>query len=149
MRRLGKGVLLGAALAWFFDPRNGARRRNMTKDRVLAFFRRGQRRAERAGHGVAAEAYGLKQKLTHLHEEPKEFDDVTLAHKVESEIFRDQSVPKGQINVNAENGRVYLRGEVPTAAMIDDLVEKTRQVQGVREVENLLHPATASAPTSE
>jgi osmotically-inducible protein OsmY len=136
-------------LVWFLDPRGGARRRNVTRDRALAFFRRGGRRTERAARAVKADAYGMAQKLTHRQEEPKEFDDVTLAHKVESEIFRGADVPKGQINVNAEEGVVYLRGEIPTSDLIDDLVEKTRQVQGVRKVENLLHLPNTPAPTHE
>ena len=136
---LGVGIGMGAALVWFLDPLSGARRRNVTRDRTLATFRRGGRRAQRTGRGIASEAYGLGQTATHLREEPKEFDDVTLARKVETEIFRSPEVPKGQINVNAEQGIVYLRGEAPTTEMIDDLVAKTRSVQGVRDVESLLH----------
>ena len=66
-------------------------------------------------------------------------DDTTLARKVESEIFRDAEVPKGQININAEDGVVILRGEVERPELIKDLEEKTRSVQGVKGVENLLH----------
>ena len=133
------GAALGAALAFFFDPNNGRRRRALAVDRTGGFFRRRVRQAERVRGAVAAEAYGVSQKVQHLREEPKDFDDVTLARKVETEIFRDEEVPKGQINVNAQEGVVQLRGEVPTPEMIDDLVEKTRKVQGVRDVENLLH----------
>ena len=73
-------------------------------------------------------------------------DDVTLARKVETEIFRDAEVPKGQINVNAENGVVVLRGEVEEPELIRDLEEKTRNVQGVQEVENLLHTPGTPVP---
>ena len=136
-----------AALTYFFDPQNGARRRNVTRDRVLAFFRQGGRKAEQAGRAAASEAYGLKQKATHLKEEEKpQPDDVTLARKVETEIFRDAEVPKGQINVNAENGKIVLRGEVEKPEMIKDLEKKTKKVQGVTEVENLLH--TPGSPTA-
>ena len=73
-------------------------------------------------------------------------DDVTLARKVETEIFRDADVPKGQININAENGKVILRGEVEEPSLIKDLEKRTRNVQGVLEVENLLHaPASAKS----
>ena len=133
------GAALGAALAFFFDPNNGRRRRALAVDRTGGFFRGRARQAERAGRAVAAEAYGVSEKVQHLREEPKEFDDVTLARKVETEIFRDADVPMGQINVNAQEGVVQLRGEVPTAQMIDDLVARARNVQGVRDVENLLH----------
>ena len=148
-RLLGVGAAI-AALTYFFDPQNGARRRNMARDRFLGFFRQGGRTAGRAGRAVAAEAYGLKQKATHLREEEKpQPDDVTLARKVESEIFRDAEVPKGQINVNAEAGVVYLRGEIDDPDLIKDLEKAARKVQGVVEVENLLHAPGAPAPTKE
>lgn len=140
MRRLLTRAAAAAAVAYFFDPQNGKRRRRMLRDRTLAFFRRGARQAERAGGAVAAEASTVAQKATHLSEEPKpEPDDVTLARKVETEIFRDRDVPKGQINVNAEEGKVILRGEVDRPELIEELVERTKKVQGVREVESLLH----------
>jgi osmotically-inducible protein OsmY len=145
--RLFRLAALGAALAYFFDPQNGRRRRNVTRDRLLAFFRRGARKTERAGRAVAAEAHGLKQKATHLREEQKDFDDVTLARKVETELFRPADAPKGSVNVNVENGVVYLRGEVEQPDMIDDLEKRARKIQGVREVENLLHVPKTPAPT--
>ncbi len=121
----------------------------MTRDRLAALVRRFWRRGERAGRAAAAEAYGVSQKVTHLREEEKpQPDDVTLARKVESEIFRDPEVPKGQIDVNAENGVVVLRGEAQTPDMINDLVEKTRKITGVRDVENRLHLPKTPAPTS-
>jgi osmotically-inducible protein OsmY len=67
---------------------------------------------------------------------------------VETEIFRDDDVPKGQINVNAENGKVVLRGEVEKPALIKDLEKRTKNVQGVREVENLLHVPGSKAPSA-
>jgi osmotically-inducible protein OsmY len=140
------GGALGALLAYFFDPNNGTRRRHTLRDRSAGFFRSGGRQAARAGRGVAAEAYGVSQKVQHLKEEPKDFDDATLADKIRSEVFRDSEVPKGQINVNVQEGVVQLRGEVPRAELIDDLVQQTRKVQGVREVENLLHVPGTEAP---
>ena len=131
---------LGAALMYFFDPQNGKRRRHMLRDRTLGAFRRSGRRAERFGRHVAADAEGLAQKATHLQEEPKpQPDDATLVDKIRSEIFRDVDIPSGQININAEQGKVVLRGEVEQPELIEQLVERTRNVQGVREVENLLH----------
>ena len=131
---------VGAGLAYFFDPQSGKRRRKTTLDRAAGLFRQGGRRAERAGRTVASEAYGLKQKATHRREAEKpEPDDTTLARKVESEIFRNPDLPKGQINVNAESGVVYLRGEVERPELIEDLERAASKVQGVRDVENFLH----------
>ena len=133
------GALIGAA-TYFFDPQNGARRRNTARDRFFAMFRRAGRRGEQLGRSATAEAYGVAQKVEHVREEEKpQPDDVTLARKVETEIFRDAGVPKGQINVNVENGKVVLRGEVERPELIRDLEAQTRKVQGVQDVENLLH----------
>jgi osmotically-inducible protein OsmY len=141
MRKLLTLAGLGAALTYFFDPQSGARRRATARDRVLGFFRHRGRDLGRAAGNVKSEAYGVAQKAKHMRGEDKlvDPDDTTLAHKVETEIFRDPDVPKGQINVNAEDGVVILRGEVERPELIKDLEEKTRSVQGVKGVENLLH----------
>ena len=143
------GGALGALLAYFFDPTSGAHRRHTLRDRTTGFFRSSARQAARTGRGVAAEAYGVSQKVQHLKEEPKDFDDATLADKIRSEVFRPADVPKGQINVNVQDGVVQLRGEVLRRDLIDDLVKRTRKVQGVRDVENLLHLPGTPAPMHE
>ena len=149
MRLFAIAGAVGAALVYFLDPDNGRRRRALARDRTAALFRRFWRRGGRAGRAVTAEAYGVTQKVAHLKEEEKpQPDDVTLARKVETELFRDPDVPKGQININAENGVIVLRGEVEKPDMIDDLVAKARNVQGVRDVENLLHLPETPAPTT-
>ena len=122
MKKLFGLIGLGAALTYFFHPEQGARRRAALRDRFAG-------------------------KLEARRMEPKgQPDDVTLARQVESELFRDEEVPKGQINVNAENGKIVLRGEVGQAEMIRDLEDRARSVQGVHDVENLLHLPGAEAP---
>jgi gas vesicle protein len=140
------GGALGALAAYFFDPQNGKGRRHQFRDRSLALFRSGGRKAARAGRGVAADTYGVAKKAQHLKEEPKDFDDATLADKVRSEVLRDPEMPKGHINVNVQNGVVQLRGEVRSRDLIDELVSQTRKVNGVRDVENLLHAPGEQAP---
>jgi osmotically-inducible protein OsmY len=138
-------IALGAALTYFFDPENGKRRRKVAVDRLAGIMRR---HGKRLIKGTASQTHALKQRATHLGEEPKpQPDDVTLARKVETEIFRDADVSKGRINVNAERGKIVLRGEVDSAEMIDDLVSKARNVQGVQDVENLLHTPGEAART--
>jgi osmotically-inducible protein OsmY len=78
---------------------------------------------------------------------PKHYDDATLKDKVESELFRDEHEVKGAINVNAQEGVVQLRGELPSQDLIDALVGRVEQIQGVRGVENLLHTPGTEAPT--
>jgi osmotically-inducible protein OsmY len=143
MRRF-QFVAIGAALAYFFDPDNGKRRRKVAIQRLAGASRR---HGGRLASGASSQVRGFKAKAAHRREERKEQpDDITLAHKVESEIFRDAEVPKGKINVNAENGKVVLRGEVDSLEMIEELVDRARQVQGVQGVENLLHTPGQPAP---
>jgi osmotically-inducible protein OsmY len=137
---------IGAGLMYFFDPQQGNRRRKMVVDRTGGFFRRGVRTGEQAGKAVGSQAYGVTQKVKHRKEEEKDFDDVTLKGKVETEIFRDADAPKGQVDVNVVDGVVYLRGEVEGEDLIRDLEKATQQVSGVKAVENLLHTAGTPAP---
>jgi osmotically-inducible protein OsmY len=142
MPRFALAGAIGAAIAYFLDPDNGRRRRKLLADKTGKYVRQGARQAQ----GVGAQAQGLKAQAGHRQEQDKpEPDDVTLARKVETEIFRDADVPKGRINVNAEDGVVYLRGEVEPD-MIEELAAKAHGVQGVLGVENLLHAPGQEAP---
>ena len=64
-------------------------------------------------------------------------------------MFRAPDAPKGDVNVNAENGVVYLRGEVPDAEARDRLETEARRVVGVGDVVSLLHLPGEPAPTKE
>jgi len=69
-----------------------------------------------------------------------------LAHKVESIVFRDDDVPKGDINVDAVGNVVTLRGQAESAEMIGQIVERTEAIVEVQRVENLLHLPDEPAP---
>ena len=127
---------LGALIAYFFDPDNGRRRRARARERLSARFQ----------GGAGSSDLTMPEKPEFPSEVTPTADDATLAAKVETEILRGAEVPKGQINVDAENGKVVLRGEVEKPELISDLEQRTRKVQGVREVENLLHTPGAAAP---
>lgn len=133
---------LGGALGGFFlDPTSGRRRRAMLAQRVPGFFRHRSREAGRLGRRVSAGVYGVSRKATHLKQRPKPgaFNDPALARKVETELFRSPEVPKGQLNVQAHDGIVELRGEVPRPELIDDLIQRARRIPEVRDVESYLH----------
>jgi hypothetical protein len=74
-------------------------------------------------------------------------DDVTLARKVETEIFRPRGAPKGSVDINVVEGVVYLRGEVKRPAQIKSLEARVREIPEVRGVENLLHLPKTPSPT--
>jgi osmotically-inducible protein OsmY len=146
-RRFVRGAVLGWLGAYFFDLRLGKRRRTVARDWALARVKRAARRGERVERHAISTATGKIRSVVHKRERrDSQPDDVTLAHKVESIVFRDQLVPKGQISINAEQGVVYLRGEVADQSMLDALAERTSKVRGVRRVENLLHLPGQEAP---
>src|SRR5579859_702241 len=102
----GPAMALGAAIEFLFDPRNGRRRRKLAIARAQGMARRRARGLERQAHYEAGKAVGLAHSITHRNDAPPEFDDVGLAHRVETELFRDRSIPKGQISINADRGIV-------------------------------------------
>ena len=80
---------------------------------------------------------------------PDRLNDPALARKVETEIFRDRDAPKGRVDVNAERGIVYLRGEVDSAHETAELIAAARRVDGVAGVESLLHLPGEEPKTKE
>jgi osmotically-inducible protein OsmY len=124
---------------YYADPQNGRRRRHVTRDKALSLAHHGAKRGRRLVHHVSSDARGYVERSRHAHGETEQLDDQTLVDKVESIVFRDRAVPKGQINVNAENGVVFLRGEVASPELVEALETRVRKVQGVRDVTNLLH----------
>lgn len=150
-------VALGAAAMYIFDPRLGRRRRALARDKaVKAYYfltRRAPERLEHRARYVAGRLHGLEHEVAHevshlLRPEAEvEPDNVTLVQRVRSEIFAPADIPDGAINVDAYEGVITLRGELPSQELIDRVVRMARHVEGVREVRNLLHtPGTPVPP---
>jgi osmotically-inducible protein OsmY len=137
----------GAALAYFLDPASGRRRRHQSRDQLLSVARNGTKRARKLVHHATADAAGTAKRAAHAFRRPEEaeLDDTTLVDKVESIVFRKHDLPKGQININAENGVVFLRGQVENPELVETLEARVLKVRGVKGVENLLHSAETSA----
>jgi osmotically-inducible protein OsmY len=76
-------------------------------------------------------------------------DDVTLARKVETEIFRDAAAPKSDVSIDVQAGVVYLRGVVDDDAWIQRFGDEAKKVDGIKGVKNLLHRPGTPAPTAE
>src|SRR5215216_517118 len=136
------GAAVGAAAAYFLDPQGGAKRRNETRDKALS-------KVKQSAHEAAGRARGAVHDVTpSMPGKGGTPDDVTLAHKVETEIFRSADAPKGSVSVNAENGVVFLRGTVEQREWIERLGAEAEKVQGVEAVRNLLHLPGTEAPVA-
>jgi hypothetical protein len=143
------GMGLGFVLGYFLDPTAGRRRRHGARDRALSRVRSGERRAARRARRAESDAIGVARRVLNArHRRREPIDDITLAHKVESELFRRAAVPKGRVSVNAQDGVVFLRGVIDREEDIARIEAGARRIAGVRSVENLLHTPGTAAPAS-
>jgi osmotically-inducible protein OsmY len=141
------GAALGAAAAMLLDPDRGHSRRVRLADQAGALARRTRRSVDRQRRLVLSRAAGSIAALRARGRASSPANDATLKERIESELLRDRAIPKGAININAEQGIVVLRGEVPDAAMRAKLEERAAAIRGVWYVENLLHLPGEPAPT--
>ena len=145
--KTGKGVTKGAGKV----AKRKARRGPSTRERVakiagaigitaavgIALAKLDRRKA-------AGKAKGAVQGAASTATGGKDYDDVTLARKVESELFRPADVPKGSISVNVNDGVVELRGELTDQKQIEELGDNAKKIDGVKDVRNLLHTASTN-----
>jgi hypothetical protein len=131
IRSLVLGGLVGAAVAYLFDPDLGAARRARLRDQLGAAGRTLQERtlgpsAEPGGEGPA--------------------DDLTVLSRVESVLYALPDVPRGSLSLEVVGGRLVLRGEVENEALASRIVTAAAGVPGVASVESLLHTPGTPAP---
>jgi len=129
----------GAGTAWlatYLDKR----RRQVARDRLAAAGRKSARAVSRNAQYAAGVATGAAHAVAApLRSSDREYDDVTLARKVETEIFRPRDAPKDRVSVNVQHGIVELRGEIARTEDVEWLGAAAQRVKGVKEVHNLLH----------
>ena len=149
MLKLILGAAAGFAAAWFLDPNDGTRRRNVARDKALKYARQGKEAAVRKADYTAGQVKGAASEATPVggrEDAGERLNDPALQAKLESELFRGADAPKDKVSVNVENGIVYLRGELDDREAIDRLAEAAGKVEGIRGVENLLHTPGEPAP---
>lgn len=133
---------LGALAMYLFDPQLGRTRRAKLQQQLGGLSRRAARDATRKTEYVRGQAEGLRH-LGTTDSEPE--NDAALTAKIESEVLSRQNYPKGQINVNAAEGIVEMRGVCDSAEQVDALEADVRKIKGVVDVHNYLHLASESA----
>jgi osmotically-inducible protein OsmY len=144
------GVAAGAAGAYFLDPEHGKRRRHIARDKAMKLVRRGSAEAQRKAQYASGKAVGAVQERRPSPRDPeRDLNDPALARKVESEIFRSENAPKDKVSVNVEEGVVFLRGEVATPGQASALAQAARRVDGVKDVQSLLHLPSEPAKSKD
>ena len=106
------------------------------------------RRAGSVGRFATHKGFGLlSQARSRIRRSGGDLNDPAIARKVETEVFRSPSVPKGSINVNVVDGLVFLRGTAKNPAQVKSIEAAARKVPEVVDVQNLLHlPKTPARP---
>jgi hypothetical protein len=141
LRAVLAGVAAGASAIFFLDPKSGARRRALVCDQFRhqsSVLPRYVVRGTRAAAGPLRGAlHGIRGALATCQPEPA-IDDAELKHRVESELGRHSNVPLGELNIDAADGIVRIRGTAPHAQTAESIVNETAKVHGVRAVISLM-----------
>jgi osmotically-inducible protein OsmY len=139
---LGAGLAVLAGLAALLLNRNRREKAaSVATDAASSVGTTAQQAADSA-KGAAHEA------TAPVRHSGREYDDVTLARKVESEVLGKEDAPKGAVVVNARDGVVELRGEVKRPEDVKSLGAAAAKVAGVKDVNNLLHTPGSEPKTS-
>jgi osmotically-inducible protein OsmY len=142
------GAAAGAAAAHFLDPDSGRRRRNTMREQAESTASSAASAVQTQAQHAAGVAKGAASTVTPTGTRLAEPDDVTLARKVETHIFRAPDAPKGTVSVDVQAGVAYLRG-VAAPEWIERLADEARQVDGISGVKNLLHTPGTPTPAAE
>lgn len=149
IRTLVTGGLIGAAIAYLYDPVSGRGRRAQLRDRGLAETRRIRERTDAKKRHLANVTRGAMSEMASPGPDDREPDDTKVAQRIQSEVFGSPEVPKDRIALNVVDGVAELRGELDAQEDIDALSIRVSAVPGVRSVRNHLRVHGAPAPNKK
>ncbi|HEX8647444.1 MAG TPA: BON domain-containing protein [Thermoleophilaceae bacterium] len=72
-----------------------------------------------------------------------QIDDETLQRHVEADVYGSRNVTKSKVQIEVNEGVVWLRGEVKSEAVVNEVEQRAAAIDGVTRVENLLRVAKA------
>jgi hypothetical protein len=136
------GALLGATVAYLWDPRTGARRRAVTRDKAGKYAREARRWVRGRARVTSDHAQGLRHELAKhapgYTPSPTPDTDTFIKQRVESELGHATHLPLSLVNFDAAEGIVRIRGTVPDALAAEEIVARAAAVEGVRAVVSLM-----------
>jgi osmotically-inducible protein OsmY len=149
IRTLVVGGLVGAAIAYLYDPVSGRGRRAQLRDRGRAESRRIRERADAKKRHLSNVTRGVMSEMSSPGPDDHDPDDATIAQRIQSEVFGSADVPKDRIALTVVDGVAELRGELDAQEDIDALFIRVSAVPGVGGVQNLLRVHGAPAPNKK
>lgn len=131
-----RGAALGAGLMYFFDPRQGARRRALVRDACVRLSNETRDALDVTRRDMGNRLQGFKAELTSYFSgsSSEPVSDEQLKARIRSQLGRVSSHPRA-IELDVHDGRVTLRGPV-IAAESQRVFDCVRRVRGVRHVDN-------------
>lgn len=125
----------GATFMYLFDPRTGMRRRVLIRDQLTRLTRLVQQGSAKAWRDARNRGQGLLAETKALFTDHSVGDDI-LVERVRAKLGVLVRHP-GSIEVQAEHGRVMLRGPI-LQSEVGRLLDGVSRVKGVKYVENCL-----------
>jgi hypothetical protein len=136
------GAIVGGVVAVLLDPRSGARRRALVRDKAGRYVRLTNRwargRVRVTGGRVQGVVHDLARHAPGYTPEPPPDTDTFIKHRVESELGHASHLPLHAVNFDAVEGIVRVRGTVPDAQGAEEIVARAAAVEGVRAVISLM-----------
>ena len=143
------GGLIGATIAYFYDPVSGVGRRARLRDQTLSELRTTRERAEAKTRHLSNVAKGAVSELASPGPDAWGPDDTQLAQRIQSEVFGAADVPKDRIALTVVDGVAELRGELDSDEEIRVIGERVSKVPAVREVRNMMRTHGSAAPNKK
>ena len=140
------GAVAGAIAVYFLDPERGHARRDQFIKWSGTQVRRARAQMDQLRHRTGANVAPFPQRTVSLRSGPRPVADHALRDRVESEVFGNPELPKGQVNIEVESAVVTIRGEVDNAFLVATIERAVLAVPGVSGVENLLQVIGSPAP---
>ena len=140
------GFVAGAAAVYLLDPRRGAARRALLRDKGLAATRHAAEAAGRRGRDVRQRLRGLVYE-TKARLRDELVPDEVLVERVRAQLGRPVSHLRA-IEVRALDGCVTLSGPI-LASEAEDLIDLVARIAGVRSIESELelHDVPGNVPS--
>ena len=129
------GFLAGGVTVALLDPRRGAARRAMLRDKGFSAVKDAAETASRRTRDLRQRLQGIVYEAKARMSEQQVPDDI-LIERVRAQLGRPVSHPRA-IEVRAESGKVVLSGPI-LADEAEDLIQRISRIPGVRSIESQL-----------
>ncbi|HWE22668.1 MAG TPA: BON domain-containing protein [Myxococcales bacterium] len=129
------GFVAGGVTVALLDPRRGAARRALLRDKGFSAVKDAAGMASRRAKDLRQRLHGVVYEAKARMSEQQVPDDI-LVERVRAQLGRPVSHPRA-IEVRAENGCVVLSGPI-LAHEAEDLIRRVSKIPGVRSIESQL-----------